>query len=524
MTIVTPIPVFGPINAVTPFTYRDNDTFQTQLRGLRDKVNEFIAQLELVDASLRSDLGAEILDLTNQLNMELTTLNDLLVDGSAASNTTITTAITDFDQRLTDMFATSNLGLDERVTTVETTLDERIITVENDLASVLIPTVLLVGDSITAQSGTPNVVNTQDAYSARGFFCWANWLMGERFNIVASRGIGGETSVGLAARISNELTNYPSEWVVVETTTNDIAQGRTFAQITASMTTILDAIASSHRRCCVLTTWPSNGHSTLVMQRLAGQVAQWIAALPLTRPGIVVVDPYSNLVDPATGMLPASMTFDGVVHPGSAAAYRVGLLVANAMKPFVPTTPNMRRANTDALAAISNAGFLTAGLGWALSTGTIPTYPRDPESFSNLAICTVAPTGAKWSYTENVGPRVNIGDTIQARCRIRWSGFTWSSTAQDFAPFLTLLARADNTTTSGTTGEVGYEPTAMRTTFSGDDVGTSGDVIVTTTKLLIPTISADATAITGIMVRPGFRSTNLSGGTVTISGLSVFKV
>lgn len=76
--IVTPIPVFGPINAVTPFTYRDNDTFQTQLRGLRDKVNEFIAQLALIDASMRTDLGLEITDLTNQLNMQLTTINNAL--------------------------------------------------------------------------------------------------------------------------------------------------------------------------------------------------------------------------------------------------------------------------------------------------------------------------------------------------------------------------------------------------------------------------------------------------------------
>lgn len=80
--IVTPLPVFGPINPVTPFTYRDNDTFQTQLRGLRDKVNEQIAQLELIDASLRSDMGAEILDLTNQLNMQLTTINDILMSAT----------------------------------------------------------------------------------------------------------------------------------------------------------------------------------------------------------------------------------------------------------------------------------------------------------------------------------------------------------------------------------------------------------------------------------------------------------
>jgi hypothetical protein len=109
--IITPIPVFGPINAVTPFTYRDNDTFQTQLRGLRDKVNEFIEQLVLVDGSLRSDLGQLITDLTNDLNMQLTTID-----------TTTQAQIDAFDVRLTDMFALSNVGLDARVTTAETTV------------------------------------------------------------------------------------------------------------------------------------------------------------------------------------------------------------------------------------------------------------------------------------------------------------------------------------------------------------------------------------------------------------------
>ena len=97
MTIVTPLPVFGPINAVTPFTYRDNDTFQTQLRGLRDKVNEFIAQLELIDVSMRSDLGAEIDDLTNQLNMQLTTINDIVNDVLAMSPVVLEARVADVE-------------------------------------------------------------------------------------------------------------------------------------------------------------------------------------------------------------------------------------------------------------------------------------------------------------------------------------------------------------------------------------------------------------------------------------------
>lgn len=122
--LVTPLPVFGPINAVTPFTYRDNDTFQTQLRGLRDKVNEQIAQLELIDVSLRSDLGAEITDLTNQLNMQLTTINDIV------------TSVTDY-------------GLDARTTIVETDIT----TIGDELAlktpGINVKTYGAIGDGVT---------------------------------------------------------------------------------------------------------------------------------------------------------------------------------------------------------------------------------------------------------------------------------------------------------------------------------------------------------------------------------------
>ena len=93
-----------------------------------------------------------------------------------------------------------------------------------DVAPMARPTVLLVGDSITNQCGTPDTLNQVDSYAARGFFNWATWLMADRYKVAAVRGIGGETATGLAARIVTELTNYPSDWVVVETGANSVAQ------------------------------------------------------------------------------------------------------------------------------------------------------------------------------------------------------------------------------------------------------------------------------------------------------------
>jgi lysophospholipase L1-like esterase len=388
------------------------------------------------------------------------------------------------------------------------------------------PTVLLVGDSITVQCGRPSILDVQDAYSARGFFNWANWLMGERYNVVNVAGIGGQTSAQIAARIASDMAASPSEWVVLECGTNDVAQGRTYTDILASMTACLDAIQSAGRKCCILTVWPSNSHTTTAMKQIAAQVSQWIAALPLTRPGVVVADVYSVLVDPATGMLGAGMPFDSV-HPGSAAAYRAGNVVANAMRPFAAPMPNMRIADTDPKVAIGNQSFLTSGAGWTLNVGTGATYARNPDGFGNMATATVAATGVDFGYLETLGTRINIGDVIQARARIRWSGLTWSGSITQFSPWISHLFRAASgsfNNAGSPVGSAGFEPSTFNTTFGASDVTTSGDVILTSTKVTIPALADDATAINRFYAKFGFRSTNLTGGTVTVSDVSVYKV
>lgn len=390
------------------------------------------------------------------------------------------------------------------------------------------PTVLLVGDSITAQCGMSNLLDVADAYSARGFFNWANWLMGERYSVVAVRGVGGEQTSALAARISTELTNYPSEWVVVEESGNDVAADRTFAAITTDLTTILNAIDAAGRKCCIVTTWPSNSYSTTSRKQIAAQVSQWIAALPLTRKGLVVADAYSVLVDPATGMANTPMTFDNIIHPGSGGAYRVGVQVANAMRPYASPAPLLRYADTDALVGIGNQSMLTNGAGWALQIGTAGTYTRDPDGIGNLATATVAAGGVQWSYAETFGPRIHIGDRLQMRARFRWSGLTWSAAMRNFSPYMLFSFRAAASgsfnATNNTFGQTGTEPSSFESSLTGPDVAASGDVTLTSTKFTLPATAADASAIDMLYAQLGFRSTNLSGGTVTVSGISVSKV
>jgi hypothetical protein len=60
-----------PVGTTTPFTQRDNDTFLTILKGLQDKLNELIVNINTDNANEHDDLNTAIADLTNKLNLAL---------------------------------------------------------------------------------------------------------------------------------------------------------------------------------------------------------------------------------------------------------------------------------------------------------------------------------------------------------------------------------------------------------------------------------------------------------------------
>jgi hypothetical protein len=71
---------FSPINPVTPFTYRDNATFLTILRGLEERLNTLIEAVNLADGAGVSNLNQAIAQLTNALNLSLVSVENRLTD------------------------------------------------------------------------------------------------------------------------------------------------------------------------------------------------------------------------------------------------------------------------------------------------------------------------------------------------------------------------------------------------------------------------------------------------------------
>jgi hypothetical protein len=76
---------YSPIDQVTPFTYRDNDTYLTILYGLRSKVDDIINSLNELSITDSTNLNTAIADLSAQFNTALNALEaslEKLIEGS----------------------------------------------------------------------------------------------------------------------------------------------------------------------------------------------------------------------------------------------------------------------------------------------------------------------------------------------------------------------------------------------------------------------------------------------------------
>ena len=140
MTIspITRLDPFTPIASVTPFTTRDTDTFLTMLYKLRAFVVGPLQQyVDDISTSNTAAINTAVTDLSDKIDAAIAAFNTAIAAGDDAVTADLTSRIATvnaslasfsdelsaFDQRLTDMYATSNAGLDDRVTAAESKVD-----------------------------------------------------------------------------------------------------------------------------------------------------------------------------------------------------------------------------------------------------------------------------------------------------------------------------------------------------------------------------------------------------------------
>lgn len=389
-------------------------------------------------------------------------------------------------------------------------------------------TIIAFGTSLENQIGAP--FDTLDPVagtygSVRGSLNWANAFLGDQLTFVRNAGIGGNTYAQMLARITTDVLAYDSDWVLIGGPVNDIIQARTAAAIIADATAILDAL--SGRRVVMLTATATVQYTTTGMKSVLAEVNAWIKALPRTRPNIVVADAWAVLADKSTGSAATGMTLAGssgsptdTLHWSAAGALRVGLAIADVMRPHLSSTPKPRSYNGDPLSVIANPSF-SGGTGWtdAAPSGTVA-FGTD-DNFGGKATVTIA--GATTSAQENIqyaenisGGRFAAGDVVQASVRMKWSSLVPVGVASSLLPILWVWMRSvDNSwakqiSTMFTSSSEHVVPTG---------IPASGDIVLRSPRITVPSPTSPVDRIYIYMGLQGAAS-----GVVEFTELAVLKV
>lgn len=143
-----------------------------------------------------------------------------------------------------------------------------------------------------------------------------------------------------------------ASWWSVQCGTNDLTllAGSTVAQVTARLQTICETGLLSGLKIALWTIVPRNdaqwtafessitsAGSTIAKQKLKQMaINNWIRRYAQETPNIVLIDPYEELVNPAssTGNWLAAYSSDGV-HWNNTGAFVAGQIFASAMRPFI---------------------------------------------------------------------------------------------------------------------------------------------------------------------------------------------
>ena len=181
------------------------------------------------------------------------------------------------------------------------------------------------GDSIVQGTGSTNVI-----------FAFP-WLSIQFVGALVARtdsheaGTAGETAANFVTRLATVLAYEGVEAMVLEVGTNDAGAGRTLAQFSADMTTIMDATKAAGIPLVVCTVLPRAAAASAAIQRLVVAYNQWIK-FHASHWGAEVADIYTAVADPADGFLDATLDSGDGIHPNNLGHTRIASTVGAAMK------------------------------------------------------------------------------------------------------------------------------------------------------------------------------------------------
>jgi hypothetical protein len=160
-----------------------------------------------------------------------------------------------------------------------------------------------------------------------GMWMWVNGLMNGGLYLVCNCARGGWTA-DYAANHIDELeatvtaTGKKARNAYIRMGINDIAHGRTVAQVITALTTIINHNIVMGRRVFLDTILPlGSSHANFDADTNAtiASVNRWISKTAPNLLGIIPVDTYTTMVDPATGAAKTGMLGSELIHPNPCA-------------------------------------------------------------------------------------------------------------------------------------------------------------------------------------------------------------
>lgn len=233
--------------------------------------------------------------------------------------------------------------------------------------------ILIQRNSVVALGTSITFITADAKGDSRGASCWFTWatlLSNARMVWTRNSGLLGDTSAGMISRFKRDVVAWGATWCVLEVGTNDAyVLNLPVAQFAANVRTIVD-LAQQNRINLILTTVMQRSD---VFSALVPQYNAFLTRLSQEK-GLPLIDFYSAVLDPTTGLTNVANTSDGL-HPSPPGARLMGQAAANVAAVVMPSfSPILGETNnTDDLNLVGSPLFLTntAGLGtnW-VQTGT----------------------------------------------------------------------------------------------------------------------------------------------------------
>jgi len=306
-------------------------------------------------------------------------------------------------------------------------------------------TIVLTGDSITAAHGGLSIATPAQSisgnYDSKGFFNWANVMLGHAFTVLGNSGIGSNTSRQIADRFTTDVVAYSPAWVQILAGTNDTSAAD---NTTANLQEMYEAAEANGIRVLALTIPPTQS-TTAEKRQWHMTVNDWIVKYAADHPNIIVANLGQAWHDPATVWQPVSGYLPDGTHPGATAAVAGGRVIYEALKNIITGQGALGgRASTGSLNLLSNQLITGSGTsapsGWSAIGSPAISYVDRTDGLPYKWCQLIVGSGVSSGMTSNVsiGASLAIGDTVEASIEFECEGLDAAAAANSQAVSLKL--------------------------------------------------------------------------------------